>query len=90
MTDTKQVSLWQEEQQSNQFAELCSALYERELQRLALIETNNASAIQSKLKSLPYYVQKAAHEMISEARQAPLDLDTQTRLGLQNKPKRCL
>ena len=74
---TEQATLWQEQQQSNQFAELCSALYERELMIVANLKSDNAKAIQAKLKSLPYYVQKTAHQMINSATSGPLDLDSQ-------------
>lgn len=73
-----QTSLWQEQQQTNQFAELCNALYERELVSLANLSTDNASAIQGRLRSLPYYVQKAAHAMVNA--DTPLELDAQNGL----------
>ena len=72
---TEQVSLWQNEQQSVGFAELCNALYERELQVLAHAPLNSPNAIQARLKSLPYYIKRTAHLMISV--ESPLILDTQ-------------
>lgn len=73
-----QTSLWQEQQQTNQFAELCNALYERELSLLADMATDNAKALQGRLRSLPYYVQKAAHAMVNA--DTPLELDAQNGL----------
>jgi len=70
-----QASLWQEQQQASQFAELCNALYERELATLADLNTQNANALQGKLRSLPYYVQKAAHAMVNA--HTPMTLDSQ-------------
>ncbi|NMP29942.1 hypothetical protein HII17_00085 [Thalassotalea sp. M1531] len=70
-----QTTLWQEQQQTNQFAELCNALYERELSLLANLDTDNVKAIQGRLQSLPYYVQKAAHAMVNT--DSPLILDSQ-------------
>jgi len=72
---TEQVSLWQDETQSADFAELCSALYEREIAQLAIMNVNSAQAVQGRLKSLPYYVKRTAHSMILS--QTPLDLDVQ-------------
>lgn len=70
-----QASLWQQSQHSSQFAELCNALYERELLLLANTKLDNAEALKSRMQSLPYYVQKAAHAMVSK--ESPLTLDTQ-------------
>ena len=70
-----QTSLWQTQQQDNQFAELCNALYERELAMLARLDTDNVRAIQGRLQSLAYYVQKAAHAMVNT--DTPLTLDSQ-------------
>ncbi|MFD2168044.1 hypothetical protein ACFSJY_17445 [Thalassotalea euphylliae] len=72
---TEQSSLWQSQQQSSSYAELCNALYERELLLLSTLSTDNPNAIQSRLKSLPYYVQKTAHAMVNA--QTPLELDSQ-------------
>lgn len=57
------------------FAELCTALYERELQQLALQPASSAQALQRRLQSVPYYVQQAARRMLT--RQTPLTLDEQ-------------
>jgi len=74
-----QSSLWQDNQQSSDFAEICNALYERELRLLANLETDNVKAVQGRLKSLPYYINKTANQMtqVSELRATPLKLDVQ-------------
>mgnify|MGYP000029125107 FL=1 len=72
---TKQTSLWQDEQQSPDFAELCNALYERELKQLTCIESTSVNALQGRLKSLPYYVKRTAQSMIQAG--APMNLDCQ-------------
>lgn len=70
-----QASLWHNDQQSYEFAELCNALYERELSVLANISANNVSALQGKLKSLPHYIKQTADKMLRV--ESPLLLDTQ-------------
>jgi len=70
-----QVSLWQEQQQSANYAELCNALYERELRLLADAKISNVVTLQSRIKSLSYYINRTAHSM-SES-QSPLSLDVQ-------------
>ncbi len=71
----QQTSLWQEQQQSSDFSELCNALYERELRLLADAEISSIQTMQARLKSLPYYIKRTAHLMTQA--QTPLSLDTQ-------------
>lgn len=66
---------WQSQQQSSDFAELCNALYERELHILATSEFDTITALQGRIKSLPHYVKRAAHALLSA--NSPLDLDIQ-------------
>lgn len=76
---TTQSSLWQAEQVSTSYAELCNALFERELHMLTTQQFSQASAVQSRLKSLPYYIRRTAHSMSQIAVQGdtPLSLDVQ-------------
>jgi len=72
---TEQTSLWQAEQQSVDFSELCTALYEREIGLLASSSITSIQVMQGRLKSLPYYVKRTAH-LMTQAK-TPLILDTQ-------------
>lgn len=73
---TEQTSFWQEEKaHSGEFAELCCALYERELSHLVQAKTSSAQAIQGRIKSLPYYIKRTANSMLQA--NTPLDLDIQ-------------
>ncbi|MDP7592507.1 MAG: hypothetical protein QF552_07380 [Litorilituus sp.] len=74
-----QSSLWQDNQQSSHFAEICNALYERELRLLANRETENVNVLQRRLKSLSYYINKTANLMtqVNEQGNSPLTLDVQ-------------
>ncbi|MFT5815328.1 MAG: hypothetical protein ACI9VT_003100 [Psychroserpens sp.] len=67
--------LWQSEQQSSDFAELCNALYERELMTLARNEYSTLAGLQSRVKSLPHYVKRTAFALLNA--QTPLELDIQ-------------
>lgn len=71
---TEQTSIWQHDVQSMQFAELCNALYERELLLLAHADTSPAN-ISGRLKSLPHYIKATALCMTQI--HTPLELDTQ-------------
>jgi hypothetical protein len=67
--------LWQSQQQSSDFAELCNALYERELTALARDEHLKLTSLQSRIKSLPHYVKRTAFALLNA--QTPLELDIQ-------------
>ena len=67
--------LWQSQQQSSDFAELCNALYERELTALARDEQVILTSLQSRIKSLPHYVKRTAFALLNA--QTPLELDIQ-------------
>lgn len=67
--------LWQSQQQSSDFAELCNALYERELVKLASDEQSLLSGLQAKINSLPHYVKRTAFALLNA--QSPLELDVQ-------------
>jgi len=69
-----QGSLW-EEQYSHHYAELCNALYEREMQFLFKGETSSLEQLQRRIKSVPYYVKRTASRML--ATELPLMLDVQ-------------
>ncbi|MGJ8691969.1 MAG: hypothetical protein ACSHW0_05770 [Thalassotalea sp.] len=70
-----QVSIWQEDQQTAEYAELSNALYERELRTLALMEISSTQALQGRLKSLPYYIKRTA--LLMTQVETPLILDVQ-------------
>jgi hypothetical protein len=70
-----QASLWQTYSISPAYAELCNALYERELAQLAQAELMTKQTIQSRLKSLPYYIKRTSDAMLRA--KTPLILDIQ-------------
>jgi hypothetical protein len=65
--------------QKDDFAELCNALYEREVHLLANTEMTSIQYMQGRLKSLPYYINKTANLMtqVNEQGHSPLTLDIQ-------------
>ncbi len=71
-----QALLWHTEKLSPDYAELCNALYERELKQLAEADLTTAHAIQNRLKSLPYYIKRTAYAMTQQS-DTPLQLDVQ-------------
>jgi hypothetical protein len=74
-----QSSLWQASTETGYFAELCNALYHREINLLAKGRFDDVIAVQSRLQSLPYYITRVAHSMIKVVAEgkSPLKLDVQ-------------
>lgn len=62
--------------QQSQFAELCSALYERELHYLSWSGPDNPQFLKRRLASLPFYIKRAAHAIL-HVEAGPLELDIQ-------------
>jgi len=74
-----QSSLWQIKTDSGDFAELCNALYQRELELVAKGSFANVEEMQKRLQSLTYYITRTAHAMTQVMSQghSPLSLDSQ-------------
>lgn len=74
-----QNTLWQTNKQNNDFAELCNALYEREVHLLANADITDIQNIQGRLKSLSHYINRTANRMVqvNELALTPLILDIQ-------------
>lgn len=66
---------WQSAQQSSDFAELCNALYERELITMSRKEYTVVAGLQARMKSLPHYVKRTAYALLNA--ESPLELDIQ-------------
>ncbi|MDX2369088.1 MAG: hypothetical protein QNK36_11905, partial [Colwellia sp.] len=74
-----QNTLWQTNKQNNDFAELCNALYEREIRLLANADVGSIQNMQGRLKSLSHYINRTANRMVyvNELGLSPLMLDVQ-------------
>lgn len=73
----QQADIFQPLAQQGDFAELCSALYERELPQLAQVNDMPVAALQRRLASLPHYIRHAAHGCLNAVPYSPLKLDVQ-------------
>lgn len=68
-----QVNIFTDSQQQTHFAEICNALYERELITLAHASFTNISLLQRKLGGLRHHVKRAAYHFIHHT--GPLTVD---------------
>jgi hypothetical protein len=71
--DAQQAELWQSDAKKVLYAQLCNAFYQREAQRLAA--EPDAERLRRQLKSLPYYIERAATIVAHAA--TPFKLDPQ-------------
>ncbi|GAB2697065.1 hypothetical protein [Aliiglaciecola aliphaticivorans] len=76
MSDTnhqQQVDIFASDQRQRHFAELCNALYERELHSLSKTAPNNIRLLQRRLSGLPYHIKNAAEYLL--AQDYPIQVD---------------
>ncbi|GAB5379244.1 MAG: hypothetical protein Alis3KO_12310 [Aliiglaciecola sp.] len=76
MSDTspqQQVDIFANDNRQRHFAELCNALYERELYALGKKAPNNIKLLQRRLSGLPYHIKNAAEYLLDHT--APIEVD---------------
>ncbi|WP_241969853.1 hypothetical protein [Pseudidiomarina taiwanensis] len=69
----QQADIFQPLTHNGAFSELCTALYERELDHLAHAQVHSAQGLQRRLQSVPHYVKQAARRMLELPIQLGLD-----------------
>lgn len=82
-----QHQFWQDEAQSQAYTELCNALYEREVLRLADLPPHLLPTLSKRLASLPFYIRRAAERIVEHA--SPLQLDGQNASWLSRQSLHC-
>ena len=81
----QQPQLWQNDTDNLVFADLCNALYERELKKLAA--ESNLANLQRRIGSLSYYIKRASERIIDFG--SPLNLDSQNASWMYRQPTTC-
>jgi hypothetical protein len=69
----QQTNIFSDDQRHLYFAELCNALYERELHTLSEQKINNVSLLQRKIGGLKHHIKRAADQLLRSS--APLKID---------------
>jgi hypothetical protein len=77
----QQAEIWQTDQQKVVYAHLCNAFYQREVQRL--VAEPNTERLRRQLKSLPFYIERAASLVVNGA--SPFELDSQNGSWLEKQ-----
>jgi len=87
MMHENQPHFWQVSPDSQAYTELCNALYERELLRLALTPATELTLLPKRLASLPFYIRRAAQSILSYP--TSLTLDSQNASWYARQLKHC-
>ena len=88
ITDAKQSNFFSDDQRQQHFAELCNALYERELQVLAQQKINNINLLQRKIGGLLHHVKRAAEQFLRHA--GPLQIDLHNGTWQNKQMAKCM
>jgi hypothetical protein len=71
---SQQTNIFSEDQRQLYFAELCNALYERELKSLSEQKINNVSLLQRKIGGLKHHIKRAAEQLLSNNTHLQIDV----------------
>ncbi|WP_333609077.1 hypothetical protein [Arsukibacterium sp.] len=70
---TPQPHFWQSSPDNQTYTELCNALYEREIYRLSQSSADNLALLPKRLSSLPFYIRRAASNLLQYPSELALD-----------------
>jgi hypothetical protein len=70
---SQQVNIFSDDLRQLHFAELCNALYERELHSISQKKFNNISLLQRQIGGLKHHIKRAAYNLLQH--QSPLEVD---------------
>ncbi len=87
MMHENQPHFWQLTPENHTYIELCNALYERELLRLALTPADELPMLPKRLSSLPFYIRRAASSILGY--HTALGLDSQNASWFSRQFSRC-
>ncbi|MCB5225530.1 hypothetical protein JAO78_001680 [Alishewanella sp. 16-MA] len=87
MMHENQPHFWQATAANQTYTELCNALYERELFRLAATPSSELAQLPKRIASLPFYIRRAASSILQYP--ANLALDSQNASWYGKQFKRC-
>lgn len=84
----RQVDIFSNDMQQLQYAELCNALYERELMSLAHSSSTNTSLLKRRLSGLSYHIKRAAEHLLQNS--APIQVDTHNASWQSKQAAKCM
>jgi hypothetical protein len=87
-SDQQQVDIFSNDMQQLQYAELCNALYERELMSLAHSSSTNTSLLKRRLSGLSHHIKRAAEHLLQNT--APIQVDTHNASWQSRQAAKCM
>jgi len=88
ISNSQQVDIFSDDQHQLHYAELCNALYERELASLSQQKISNISLLQRKMAGLRHHVKRAAYSLLQH--QSPLEVDVHNASWQAKQAAKCM
>lgn len=88
ISSSQQVDIFSDDQRQLHFAELCNALYERELASLSNQKFNSISLLQRKMAGLRHHVKRAAYSLLQQ--ESPLEVDLHNASWQAKQAAKCM
>jgi hypothetical protein len=88
ISNSQQVDIFSDDQRQLYFAELCNALYERELASLAQQKISNISLLQRKIAGLRHHIKRAAYSLLQS--DSPLKVDLHNASWQAKQAAKCM
>jgi len=88
MSSPQQVDIFSDDQRQLHFAELCNALYERELASLSQQKLSNISLLQRKIAGLRHHIKRAACSLLQS--DSPLQVDLHNASWQAKQAAKCM
>jgi hypothetical protein len=88
ISNSQQVDIFSDDQRQLFYAELCNALYERELASLSRQNINNIGLLQRKIAGLRHHVKRAAYSLLQH--QSPLQVDMHNASWQAKQAAKCM
>ena len=85
---SQQVDIFSDDQRQLHFAELCNALYERELTNLSQQKISDFSLLQRKLGGLKHHIKRAADSLLQK--ESPLQIDIHNASWQAKQAAKCM
>jgi hypothetical protein len=88
ISNSQQVDIFSDDQRQLHYAELCNALYERELASLSQQKISNISLLQRKIAGLRHHIKRAAYSLLQH--QSPLKVDVHNASWQAKQAAKCM
>ncbi|MFT4810763.1 MAG: hypothetical protein ACI9LX_004131 [Paraglaciecola sp.] len=88
ISNSQQVDIFSDDQHQLHYAELCNALYERELASLSQQKLNNIELLQRKIAGLRHHIKRAAYSLLQH--QSPLQVDVHNASWQAKQAAKCM